>query len=252
MVNRPSEERFPGMVATQRHRVDETEPGCIRHRGAIPEVIRADGLGGVVDANAFLKIGAAGPQPDDHRPFGAINPLGLTHRHPLRPVFLRRQDLDADGHHAADRVALRAGVPLDPAAGPGPAQGNEAGLDHVVDVKHRLAGGLVQHVVDLAAQFGQEGDAQVFVLEDHGAVAVAGLFPAQKIEHGVGIDVHLVRPAKAGMPVRRPGVGRELELPGGGGDRAGRGQRRGCRAEGGDQRLEEEALRQEAPHEVSR
>ena len=48
------------------------------------------------------------------------------------------------------------------------------GLDHRVAVEHVVAGRLEDDLVDAAAKLGQDGQAQVLVLHDHGLVALRG------------------------------------------------------------------------------
>jgi hypothetical protein len=98
---------------------------------------------------------------------------------------------------------------------------NETGLDDVVHIKHRLTGGLVDDLVNLAAQFGQKREAQILVLEHDGAVSAVRFVPAEEVEHRVWVDVHLVGAAEIRVLHGRPRVSGQSDFTTRGFDRAG-------------------------------
>ena len=89
------------------------------------------------------------------------------HRH---AAVLALLDLDVGGHERSGTVVLRP-VELHAAAHPRAGESDERGLDHVVAVeKVVVAVLLVLGDVDAPAEFWQEHEAHVLVLERHGVV----------------------------------------------------------------------------------
>ena len=65
-------------------------------------------------------------------------------------------------------------VELDPAGQPRSGQPDQRGLDHRVGVEQRVAGALVHRELDPAAQFGQDQQPQVRVLQVQPGPALVG------------------------------------------------------------------------------
>ena len=197
--DRPGVERRPGVVGAQRHGINEAEARRVGHRRTVPEVIGPDRLGAVVEADALLEERAPRPQRHDHGPARPVDALHLPHGDGAGAVRLRRQNLDIDGLDRAHGVSRGPRVELDPARHPGAALADQPRLDHAIHVEDRRARRLVEDVEDLPPQLGQESDAQVFVLQDHGLPDPRGFRPRQVVQHGVRIDVLLVGGAEVRM-----------------------------------------------------
>ncbi len=189
-IDRPRED-LPAVPDVVRARVDELKVATCLDPRIHPRVIGLLKWRRVVPDGARGEVGLVVGQGDDEPP---VRPREQVEgaENDLRSLG-REARLVVDRRRAVGRVADDAVVRLDAAARPRAAHGDVTELDDVVVVHERAAGGLLDRRPDLAADLGQDGDAQVVVLEfDDGPLLVDGPVGVA-VEPVVGVDAPHLR-----------------------------------------------------------
>jgi hypothetical protein len=157
-----------------------------RHRSVGPEIVRMRQRGAVGETDLGFDATGPGTQPDADGPGHAEDLLDIAHPDGCAAVRLAHHPR-VHGGNRGDGVAAGE-VELDPAGDPGAPKGDQAGLDDVVAVENLATRGLVHGRVQVAAEFGQDGYPQAFILQHQRAVILRARLGAEIVEHGVRVD----------------------------------------------------------------
>ena len=169
----------------------------VRREHALVSVVHLDGrigppqeslgnLGPVVQHSFYLKISTAGTKRESGHPLLVEHPLHLAapDSHALIGILL---DGAVHRHKGAGAVVLGP-VELDAAANPRPCQADERRLDYLVIVNEMPIGNFVKGHLYPSAQFGENHDLDILVLQKDSVVFLVHLLVRDGLDDGIGIN----------------------------------------------------------------
>ena len=212
-VHRPGVHVAEAVRRREAHRVEDARIVGDPHAGVGPPVEAAPHVAAVVERGGLLQHRPPGPQGELHDPLHPVDAVDVADPYGAAAVEVPRE---REVHRGGGHPVVRDGeVEFDAERRPGAAVGDAGQLDRRVRVEHLRAVQLVRAAVEVAAEVGEDGAAQVLVLEPDGAPGPR--FPP--VGEAVAEGVRIVGPPVGEDVEGRVRVGGALD---------GRGQREGA------------------------